>query len=102
MYFFVVRENSFAAAAIEVVEGQKVISTGLYAKIRHPMYTSALLVFLGEPIALGSWWGLLFVPIFIAGFSWRLLQEEKFLAQNLPGYAEYEKKVKYRLVPFVW
>ena len=102
VYFFVVKENRYAAAAVEVVEGQTVVSTGLYALVRHPMYTGALLVFVGTPIALGSWWGLLFEPIFIGGFVWRLLQEEKYLSKNLPGYTEYLKKVKYRLVPFVW
>lgn len=102
MYFFVVKENRYAAAAVEVVEGQMVVSTGLYALIRHPMYTGAILVFIGMPLALGSWWGLLSVPIFIAGFSWRLLHEETFLSKNLPGYAEYMRKVHYRLVPYIW
>jgi protein-S-isoprenylcysteine O-methyltransferase Ste14 len=101
-YFFVVKANRYAAAAVEVVAGQTVISTGPYAIVRHPMYTGALLVFIGMPPALGSWWGLLFVPLFIAGFAWRLAHEEKFLSQNLPGYAEYKQTVRCRLAPFVW
>ncbi len=102
MYFLVVKENRFAAAAVEVVEGQHVVSTGLYAYIRHPMYTGAILVFIATPLALGSWWGLLSVPIFIGGFSWRLLNEEKYLSKNLPGYDEYLRKVRYWLVPYIW
>lgn len=102
MYLFVVRENRYAAATVEVVEGQTVVSTGLYAIVRHPMYTGAILVFIGMPLALGSWWGVLFVPLFVAGFAWRLLNEEKFLSENLPGYAEYMHKVRYRLVPYIW
>jgi protein-S-isoprenylcysteine O-methyltransferase Ste14 len=102
IYFFVVRENRYAAAAVKVVEGQTVVSSGPYAIVRHPMYAGAILVFLGAPFALGSWWGLLFVPIFIAGFAWRLLNEEKFLCEKLPGYTEYMHQVRYRLVPYVW
>jgi protein-S-isoprenylcysteine O-methyltransferase Ste14 len=102
IYFLVVRENRYAAAAVQVVEGQTVVSTGLYAIVRHPMYTGALLVFVGMPLALGSWWGLLFSPVFIGGFAWRLLNEENHLREHLPGYAEYLRKVRYRLVPHVW
>ncbi len=78
------------------------ISTGPYAIVRHPMYTGAILVFLGAPLALGSWWGLLTVPVFVAGFAWRLLHEEEFLRERLPGYAAYMDKVRYRLMPYVW
>jgi protein-S-isoprenylcysteine O-methyltransferase Ste14 len=102
VYFFVVKENRYAAATVQVVEGQTVVSTGPYAIVRHPMYAGALLVFIGAPLALGSWWGLLFTPLFIAGVAWRLLNEEKFLCENLPGYTEYTHKVRYRLVPYVW
>ena len=102
VYFFVVRENRYAAAAVQVVEGQTVVSTGPYAIVRHPMYSGALLVFIGAPLALGSWWGLLFVPVFVAGFAWRLLNEENYLRERLSGYAEYTLKVRYRLVPHVW
>jgi protein-S-isoprenylcysteine O-methyltransferase Ste14 len=102
IYFFVVKENRYAAATVEVVEGQTVVSTGPYAIVRHPMYMGAILVFIGMPLALGSWWGLLFVPLFVAGFAWRLLNEEKFLRENLTGYAEYMHKIRYRLVPYIW
>lgn len=102
IYFFVVKENCYAAASVRVVEGQMVVSTGPYTVVRHPMYASALLVFVGMPLALGSWWGMVSVPLFIAGFAWRLLEEEKFLTQNLSGYSEYMHSVPYRLVPCVW
>jgi protein-S-isoprenylcysteine O-methyltransferase Ste14 len=102
VYLFVVKENRFAAGVIQVAEGQTVVSTGPYAIVRHPMYAGALLVFIGAPLALGSWWGLLFIPAFIAWFAWRLLNEEEFLHQNLRGYAEYAHKVRYRLVPYLW
>jgi len=101
-YFLVIRENHYAASTVQVAEGQTVVSTGPYAIVRHPMYSGAILVFIGMPLALGSWWGLFFVPLFIAGFAWRLLDEEKFLRANLPGYAEYMRKVRYRLLPYIW
>jgi protein-S-isoprenylcysteine O-methyltransferase Ste14 len=102
IYFLVVRENRYAASTIEVVEGQTVVSTGPYAIVRHPMYSGAILVFLGTPLALGSWWGLLFTPLFIGWFAWRLLDEERFLRANLPGYDEYIRTVRYRLAPYIW
>lgn len=102
VYYLVTRENSYAAATVGVVEGQTVCSTGPYAFLRHPMYAGALLVFLGAPLALGSWWGLLIVPVGAAGFVWRLMDEEKVLSNDLPGYAEYLRQVRYRLVPYVW
>jgi protein-S-isoprenylcysteine O-methyltransferase Ste14 len=100
--FLVFRENTYASGAIEVDAGQKVISTGPYAMMRHPMYTGAIVMLLGVPLALGSWWGLLVLVPFTLVILWRLLDEEKFLARNLPGYSEYRNKVKYRLVPLVW
>ena len=100
--FFVFKENSFTAATIEVAADQEVISSGPYTRVRHPMYLGGLIFILGIPLALGSWWGLLAVALFVPVFAWRILDEEKFLIKNLPGYAEYEHKVKYRLVPFVW
>ncbi|MGC1678818.1 MAG: isoprenylcysteine carboxylmethyltransferase family protein [Candidatus Binataceae bacterium] len=100
--FFVFKENTFASAIIEVDTGQKVISTGPYSIVRHPMYSGALIMLLGVPIALGSWWGLLMViPITIV-IIWRLLEEEKFLAKSLPGYSEYKTKVTNRLAPIIW
>jgi protein-S-isoprenylcysteine O-methyltransferase Ste14 len=98
----VLRENTYGASTIQIAENQKVIATGAYAIIRHPMYSGALILVLGIPLALGSWWGLLmFVPT-VAGIIWRLLDEEKFLSKNLAGYADYIDKVRYRLMPFVW
>jgi protein-S-isoprenylcysteine O-methyltransferase Ste14 len=102
IYFFVVRENRYAASTIEVVEGQTVISTGPYSIVRHPMYAGAVLVFLGTPLALGSWWGLIFTPLFIGWFAWRLLDEERFLRANLGGYDEYMRTVRYHLAPYIW
>jgi len=102
VYFLVIRENRYAASTVQVAEGQMVVSTGPYAIVRHPMYSGAILVFIGMPLALGSWWGLLFVPVFIAGFAWRLLDEEKLLRASLPGYAAYMAKISHRLIPYVW
>lgn len=100
--FMVFKENTFTAATIKVAVDQKVISTGPYAIVRHPMYSGALVMLFGTPLALGSWWGLLtFIPMTFV-IVWRLLDEEKFLSKNLPGYPDYKKKVPYRLVPFVW
>ena len=102
VYFFVVRENRFAAATVRVVEGQTVISSGPYAIVRHPMYSGAILVCLGAPLALDSWWGFLVTPIFAAALVWRLLDEERYLGEHVPGYVEYMRAVRYRLIPFVW
>jgi len=100
--FFVFKENSFASGTVMVAEEQRVISTGPYAMMRHPMYTGSIVMLLGVPLALGSWWGLLAIVPFTILILWRLLDEEKFLARNLPGYSEYQNKVRYRLVPLVW
>jgi protein-S-isoprenylcysteine O-methyltransferase Ste14 len=98
----VYRENTFTSATIEVAEGQRVISTGPYAIVRHPMYASGLLYLLGTPLALGSYWGLVVLGAMLPFLLWRLFDEERFLAMNLPGYTEYQKRVRRRLVPFVW
>ncbi len=100
--FFVFRENSFSSATIELAADQRVISTGPYALVRHPMYAAALVMLLGMPIALGSWWGVLTMAAVVPAVVWRLLDEERFLARNLPGYTEYQRKVGYRLLPLVW
>jgi len=97
--FFVMKENSYAASTIQIAEGQKVISTGPYAIVRHPMYAGAFLLLIGMPLALGSWYGLFGILPFLPVLIWRLLDEEKFLARNLPGYVEYEAKVRWRLIP---
>jgi protein-S-isoprenylcysteine O-methyltransferase Ste14 len=100
--FLVCRENPFSAATIQVEKEQKVISTGPYAIIRHPMYSGALLMLIAIPPALGSWLGLLvFIPLLPLLF-WRMFDEEKFLSKNLPGYAEYIKKVRSRLIPGIF
>jgi protein-S-isoprenylcysteine O-methyltransferase Ste14 len=100
--FLVFRENTYTSAVIETAEGQSVISTGPYAKVRHPMYSGALLMLLFTPMALDSFWGLIFFfPIFFVIVA-RLLDEEKFLSKNLSGYREYCEKVSYRLVPGLW
>jgi len=100
--FLVYKENTFTSATIEVAENQHVISTGPYALVRHPMYASAFLYLIGTPLALGSYWGLVAL-VFMAPFLiWRLFDEERFLANHLPGYMEYQKKVQHRLVPYIW
>ncbi|AAM05853.1 conserved hypothetical protein [Methanosarcina acetivorans C2A] len=102
LIFLVFRENPFAAATIQVSSDQQVITTGVYSIVRHPMYAAGLIIFSGTPLALGSWWGLLIlVPIMLV-IIWRLLEEEKFLSENLPGYKEYCQKVRYRLIPLLW
>jgi protein-S-isoprenylcysteine O-methyltransferase Ste14 len=100
--FRVFKENSFASATIELAPDQKVISTGPYALVRHPMYAGALVMLLGIPLALGSWWGLLVIVAMMPALIWRLSDEEKFLARSLPGYVGYQKEVRYRLIPLVW
>ena len=100
--FFVFKENTFTSATVELAPDQRVISTGPYALVRHPMYAGALVMLLGIPIALGSWWGLLVIVAMMPALIWRLSDEEKFLAKNLPGYVEYQNKVRYRLIPLVW
>jgi protein-S-isoprenylcysteine O-methyltransferase Ste14 len=100
--FFVFKENTFSSSTIELAPDQKVVDTGPYALIRHPMYTGGLVLLLGIPIALGSWWGMLVIAPMLLALIWRLFDEERFLERNLPGYVDYEKKHPYRLIPFVW
>jgi protein-S-isoprenylcysteine O-methyltransferase Ste14 len=100
--FFVFRVNTFTSGIIEVDSEQKVISTGLYALVRHPMYVGALVMLFGVPPALGSAWGLCAVLVIAVAIGWRLVDEEDFLIRKLPGYSEYRNKVKYRLIPFIW
>jgi protein-S-isoprenylcysteine O-methyltransferase Ste14 len=100
--FRVFKENTFAAGTIDVEPEQRVISTGPYALVRHPMYSGALVMLAGVPLALGSLWGLLTIVPMAMVIVWRLLGEEEFLAKNLPGYSEYRNNVRYRLVPFIW
>ena len=100
--FLVYRENTFTSATIEVAANQAVISTGPYAMVRHPMYANGLLYFVGTPLALGSYWGLAPFAAMLPFLIWRLLDEERFLATHLPGYSDYQKKVRHRLLPRIW
>lgn len=96
------RENQFAAATVEVEKDQQVISSGVYAVIRHPMYAGGLALFVGMPPALGSYWGFLALVIAVPALVLRLLDEERFLTKNLPGYTDYCAKVRWRMIPGVY
>jgi len=98
----VYRENTFTSATIEIAPNQTVVSTGPYAIVRHPMYASALVYVVGTPLALASYWGLIGVAVMLPFLVWRLFDEERMLVANLPGYVEYQRKVRHRLIPFVW
>jgi protein-S-isoprenylcysteine O-methyltransferase Ste14 len=100
--FRVMQVNSYSASTIQVFEGQQVVSIGPYALVRHPMYSGAVILVLGTPLALGSWWGLLAAALFLPVLAWRLIDEERYLAQRLPGYADYMRKVRHRLLPQIW
>jgi len=100
--YFVFRENSFTAATIERAPDQRVISTGPYGLVRHPMYSSMLVMLLGMPLALGSWWGVVAFFVIAPALIWRIFDEERFLARELPGYLAYKEKVRYRLIPHLW
>ena len=100
--FFVFKQNSFASRIIEVNENQKIITTGLYAIVRHPMYIGVLIMFIPTPIALGSYWGLIPFALLLVSLVLRILNEEKVLSANLEGYKEYCQKTRYRLIPFIW
>ena len=102
LIFIVIKVNAYAASTIQIAEGQKVISTGPYSLVRHPMYAGALPLLIGVPLALGAWRGLFVLILFIPALIWRLLDEDKFLQKNLPGYTDYCQEVHYRLVPFIW
>lgn len=100
--FLVFRENSYTSATIEVADEQKVISTGPYSIVRHPMYAGASLLLVFAPLALGSWVAIPFPWPLILVVAIRAREEEKFLMKNLSGYTEYCQKVRYRIIPFVW
>ncbi len=102
LYAEVLRENTYLSRTIEVQEGQKVIDTGLYGIVRHPMYSATLLLFLSMPLVLGSLYSLLVFLAYPVIIAVRIKNEEKLLEQELEGYRDYQKKVKYRLIPFVW
>jgi protein-S-isoprenylcysteine O-methyltransferase Ste14 len=102
MFYIVFRENSYGASNVRVEQGQKVISTGPYALVRHPMYDGSIVMGIGMVLALGSWWALVLLVIMISVLVVRILDEEKVLAGELPGYTTYEQQVRYRLVPYLW
>lgn len=102
LYAEVLRENAYLSRTIEVQEGQKVIDTGLYGIVRHPMYSATLLLFLSMPLVLGSLYALLIFLAYPFIIAKRIKHEEEFLQNELDGYRAYMQKVKYRLIPFVW
>ena len=102
IFYLVSKVNTYAAANIRVEEGQTVIATGMYGLVRHPMYFGALFLFVGTPLALGSWWTLFLLFVLVPILVVRILNEEKVLVRDLPGYPDYRAKVRTRLVPFVW
>ena len=102
MYAEVMRENAYLSRTVKVQENQKLIDSGLYGIVRHPMYLATLLMFLPMPLILGSLWGLIPFALYPVIIVIRIINEEKVLTEGLSGYAEYKKKVKYRLIPFIW
>jgi len=102
VFLFVFKQNTYAASTIQLAQDQKVISTGLYHYVRHPMYSGAFFLWIGIPLALGSYWdilvGLALTPVMV----WRIFDEEKFLRENLEGYTDYCNRVKFRLIPFLF
>jgi len=102
LYAEVMRENAYLSRTIEVQEGQKVIDTGLYGIVRHPMYTATILLFLAMPLVLGSWVSFALMCVYPIVIVFRIRGEERVLEEGLAGYREYKKKVKWRLVPFIW
>jgi protein-S-isoprenylcysteine O-methyltransferase Ste14 len=98
----VFKENSYGSATVEIAQNQKIISTGPYAIVRNPMYSGAALYFVATSLALGSYWGLIPAALVILGFVWRLFDEEKLLAQSLPGYTDYCAKVRWHLIPGIF
>ena len=102
LYAEVMRENAYLSRTVEVREGQKVVDTGLYGIVRHPMYAVTVWLFLSIPVVLGSWWAFLCFLPYVALIVIRIINEEKLLTSELEGYEEYKKRVRYRLLPFIW
>lgn len=102
LYAEVMRENAYLSRTVKVEEGQKVVDTGLYGVVRHPMYMATMLLFLMIPIILGSWYALIIFAVYPAIIIVRLKDEEALLTRELPGYDDYKEKVKYRLFPYIW
>ena len=102
LYAEVLRENTYLSRTIEVQEGQKVIDTGLYGIVRHPMYMATLVLFLSMPLVLGSLYSFIIMLVYIPIIAKRIRNEEKVLESGLPGYKEYMQQVKYKVLPFIW
>jgi protein-S-isoprenylcysteine O-methyltransferase Ste14 len=102
LFFIVMRQNSYASRVVEIQEKQKVIDTGLYRIVRHPMYSGAILIFMFMPLVLGSFYALIPLIIFPFQMRTRMKNEEQLLENELDGYIEYKKKIKYKIIPFVW
>ena len=102
MAWLVFRQNSFTASTIQVAQGQRLVDTGPYALVRHPMYAGSLVLMLGIPLALASWWGIAAFAALKLVVVWRLLDEEALLTRELPGYAAYRSRVRFRLAPGIW
>lgn len=102
LYAEVLRENVYLSRVVEVQEGQRVIDTGLYSIVRHPMYFAVTLLYLAIPLVLGSWWALLVMSPCVLLLALRIKNEEQVLHQGLPGYTNYTKRVRYRMIPWVW
>ena len=101
-YAEVMRENAYLSRKIEIQDGQRVVDTGLYGIVRHPMYLATLLMFIPMPIILGSFFGLIPILLYPILIIVRLINEEKLLTNELLGYSDYKKRVRYRLIPFIW
>jgi protein-S-isoprenylcysteine O-methyltransferase Ste14 len=102
MYVEVMRENAFLSRTIEVQDGQQLIDTGLYAVVRHPMYSATIVMYLAIPLVLGSLWALILMLFYPLVIVIRIQNEEQLLVQELPGYREYQKRVKYKIIPGIW
>ncbi|ETR77330.1 isoprenylcysteine carboxyl methyltransferase [Afipia sp. P52-10] len=96
------RENAFAAPVVKIQTGQRTIDTGPYALVRHPMYASTVFLFLGVPLLLGSWLGLVLAVLLVLALAWRTVHEERTLRRELSGYEAYAARVRYRIIPLVW
>ena len=102
MYAEVMRENEWLSRSIEVMEGQKVVSTGLYGIVRHPMYTATIAMFLAMPLVMGSWWAFFVMVPYVVAIVTRINDEETLLTKELEGYLEYKEKVRWKLIPYIW
>ena len=102
MYAEVMRENEWLSRSIEVMEGQKVVSSGLYGIVRHPMYTATIAMFLAMPLVMGSWWAFLVMVPYVIAIVTRIIDEETLLTKELEGYQGYKEKVRWKLIPYIW